>query len=192
MEFNIEHLKPLAEELANLIGNELEKADQLTSRQIEEDLRAGLRALGQLAYGLVLSQQDRWYERELACECGRGKAPLDEQLGLAPGQVTAGLAALIGLAGSELAFEYSSRFLEPFLLFRVSENTIRQEAQRFGQLQSQREEQLVVQSQMWPICRNACVRQKPPQSGSMAQSMAPTCALKNARAVIPQRRNGAR
>jgi hypothetical protein len=57
---------------------------------------------------------------------------VDGKLGLEPGQVTAGLAALIGLAGSELAFEYSSRFLEPFLLFQVSENTIRKETHRFG------------------------------------------------------------
>jgi hypothetical protein len=173
-------MKPLAEQLAHLLGNELAQADQLTSRQIETDLRACLRTLGQLTYGLVLSQQDQrrapelacecggqlvyqrrrkakvlsvfdWVEYERSyyagCECGRGKAPLDEELGLEPGQVTAGLAALIGLAGSELAFEYCSRFLEPFLLFRVSENTIRKETQQFGHLQSDCEAQLITRSQ---------------------------------------------
>ena len=179
MEFSTEQIKPLAETMAKMIGSELEKEDRLTGRKIEEGIRQGLQKMGQMAFGMVLTNQDGVPEKELACDCGgelryqrkrsakvlsvfdwveyersyyagcqcgRGQAPLDEKLGLEPGQVTAGLAALIGLAGSELAFEYSSRWLEPFLLFRVSENTIRKETHRFGQLQSQREEQLLIQS----------------------------------------------
>ena len=92
-----------------------------------------------------------WVEYERAyyagCDCGKGKTPLDEKLGLAPGQVTAGLAALLGLAGVELAFEHSSRWLAPFLLFDVSENTIRKETQCFGELQAAREAELIAQSQ---------------------------------------------
>lgn len=180
MEFSIEQLKPLAEALAQMIGNELKKEDRQTARGIEENLRQRLLELGQMTYGMILTNCDEAPERELVCECGgqlhyqrrrkakvlsvfdwvtyernyyagcecgRGRAPLDEKLGLQPGQVTAGLAALIGLAGSELAFEYSSRWLEPFLLFRVSENTIRKETHRFGKLQSQREGQWIAQSQ---------------------------------------------
>ena len=180
MEFSTGQLKPLAEALAQIIGSEMEQADGLTVRGIEEGIRQCLQEIGQMTFGLILSNQDPVLEREIICECGgqlryqrrrkakvlsvfdwveyersyyagcgcrRGKAPLDEKLGLEPGQVTAGLGALIGLAGSELAFEYSSRWLEPFLLFRVSENTIRKETHRFGQLQSQREGQLVIQSQ---------------------------------------------
>jgi hypothetical protein len=180
MEFSTEPMKPLAEALAQMIGNELEQAEGLTVRRVEEDIRQRLRELGQMTFGMILTHQDPIPEREITCECGgqlhfqrrrmakvlsvfdwveyersyyagcecgKGKAPLDEKLGLEPGQVTAGLAALIGLAGSELAFEYSSRFLEPFLLFRVSENTIRKETQQFGELQSQREEQMVARSQ---------------------------------------------
>jgi hypothetical protein len=180
MEFSTEGLKPLAEKLAQMIESELEETERMTTRGIEEEIRQRLREIGQMTFGLILSNQDSTQEREIACECGGkmiyqrrrkakvlsvfdwveyersyyagcqcggGKAPVDEKLGLEPGQVTAGLAALIGLAGSELAFEYSSRFLEPFLLFRVSENTIRKETHRFGQLQSQREEQVVARSQ---------------------------------------------
>ena len=92
-----------------------------------------------------------WVDYERAyyagCVCKEGKAPLDEKLGLEPGQVTAGLATLLGMAGVELAFEYSSRWLEPFLLFEVSENTIRKETQCFGELQAAREAELVEQSQ---------------------------------------------
>ena len=92
-----------------------------------------------------------WVEYERAyyagCDCGKGNAPLDEKLGLAPGQVTAGLATLLGLAGVELAFEHSSRWLAPFLLFEVSENTIRKETQCFGELQAAREAEFIEQSQ---------------------------------------------
>lgn len=73
------------------------------------------------------------------CACGQGQAPLDERFGLAPGQVTAGLAALVALAGVELAFEHSRRWLAQFLLFTVSENTVRKETEYFGQLQAERE-----------------------------------------------------
>ncbi len=81
------------------------------------------------------------YERSYyaGCRCGQGQAPLDERFGLAPGQVTAGLAALVALAGVELAFEHSGRWLEQFLLFAVSENTVRKETETFGQLQADQE-----------------------------------------------------
>jgi len=180
MEFSIEQLKPLAEELATMIGKEIKRAEGPSVREIEERVRHRLREIGQQALGIVLTNCDPVAEREIVCECGgelryqrrrsakvlsvfdwveyersyyagcecgHGKAPLDEKLGLEPGQVTAGLGALIGLAGSELAFEYSSRWLEPFLLFRVSENTIRKETHGFGKYQRQREEQWIAQSQ---------------------------------------------
>lgn len=127
----------------------------LTSQEPPSEREIMCECGGQMRYqrrrmAKVLSVFD-WVEYErryyAGCQCGRGKAPLDEKLGLEPGQVTAGLAALIGLAGSELAFEYSSRFLEPFLLFRVSENTIRKETHQFGKLQSEREEKLIANSQ---------------------------------------------
>jgi hypothetical protein len=81
------------------------------------------------------------YERSYyaGCRCGQGQAPLDERFGLAPGQVTAGLAALVALTGVELAFEHSGRWLEQFLLFAVSENTVRKETEQFGQLQAAQE-----------------------------------------------------
>jgi hypothetical protein len=57
------------------------------------------------------------------------------------------LAELIGMAGVELAFEYSSRWLAPFLLFEVSENTVRKETQSFGQLQVERDQTQMAHSQ---------------------------------------------
>ena len=64
-----------------------------------------------------------------------------------PGQVSAGLAELLTLAGVELAFEHSRRWLKGFLLFEVSENTIRQETQTLGQEQTTHETRLREQSQ---------------------------------------------
>ena len=49
--------------------------------------------------------------------CGKGKAPLDGRFGLQAGQVTAGMADLLAMTGTELAFEHSGCFLERFLFF---------------------------------------------------------------------------
>jgi hypothetical protein len=80
------------------------------------------------------------------CACGHGCAPLDEHYGLQPGQVSAGLGELLTLAGVELAFEHSQRWLKGFLLFDVLENTIRQATQRRGQVQAEQETALREQS----------------------------------------------
>jgi len=180
MEFSIERLKPLAEEMAMIIGQELKQKEDYKERAIENEIRKQLLELGRQTFGMVLSQADGVAEREIpcdcggtlyyqrrrpaqvlslfdrveyernyyaGCECGKGKAPLDEKLGLQPNQVTSGLASLLGMAGIELAFDYSSRWLRPFLLFQVSENTIRKETQRYGELQIECEHEWIHQSQ---------------------------------------------
>lgn len=81
------------------------------------------------------------------CTCGHGYAPLDAQYGLEPGAMTSGLAQLLALAGVELAFDESRAWLKRFLLFEVSENTVRAETQLFGELQQAREQVAQVQSQ---------------------------------------------
>lgn len=75
------------------------------------------------------------------CDCGHGQAPIDEQFGLQPGAVTAGLAELLALTGIELSFAGGAEWLEKFLLFRVSESTVREETERFGALQAEVDEQ---------------------------------------------------
>ena len=90
----------------------------------------------------MLSVFDRVkYERSYyaGCTCGKGKAPLDEGFGLQAGQVTAGLADLLAMTGAELVFEHSGRFLERFLFFQVSENTVGKGTECFGQLQTELE-----------------------------------------------------
>jgi hypothetical protein len=77
------------------------------------------------------------------CRCGHGKAPVDDRYGIEPGKVTAGLANLVGLSGIDKAFEDGKKWLQSFLLFEVSENTIRAETEKLGALQRQKDEELV-------------------------------------------------
>ena len=89
------------------------------------------------------------YERAYyaGCSCGIGKTPLDEQFGLEPGAVTAGLANLLALAGIEFSYDESPKWIQAYLLFDVSENTVRSETEQMGALQEKREEELLRQSQ---------------------------------------------
>src|SRR3989337_12926 len=89
------------------------------------------------------------YERAYyaGCSCKEGKAPLDERFGLEPGAVTAGLAVLLALAGIEFSYDESPKWLQAYLLFDVSENTVRSETEQMGVLQEEREEALVKHSQ---------------------------------------------
>ena len=82
------------------------------------------------------------YERAYyaGCGCGQGCAILDERYGIEPGQVTAGLAQLLALSGIDKSFEEGQAWLKAFLLFEVSENTIRAETQVLGALQRKAEE----------------------------------------------------
>lgn len=91
-----------------------------------------------------VSYRRRYY---VCASCSSGQAPLDQRMGLAPGQVTPGLAKLLALAGIEVAFEEGCRLVEQFLLFRVSDNTLRKETERFGTLQAAEEERWKVESQ---------------------------------------------
>lgn len=108
--------------------------------------------------------------------CGSGQTPLDGQVGLEPGQVTSGLAALLALAGVEVAFAEAARLVERFLLVRVSDNTVRKETERFGKLQAEREAGWQQKSHKpeWLLAR----RRKPGQQagrlyGSLDGVMAP-------------------
>jgi hypothetical protein len=81
------------------------------------------------------------------CACRQGQAPLDQQLGLKPGGVSAGLSELLALGGVELAFEQAGRWVEKYLLFRVSENTIRSATEARGAQRQQQEQGWIQNSQ---------------------------------------------
>jgi hypothetical protein len=69
------------------------------------------------------------------CTCQNGCVPVDRCYGIEAGQVTAGLAHLIALSGIKESFEEGRKWLKEYLLFEVSENTIRSETQKMGELQ---------------------------------------------------------
>lgn len=77
----------------------------------------------------------------LCADCHRGQSPLDERLGLRPGQSTPGLASLLGILGVETSFEEASQLAERFLLFRVSDHTVLKQTEGYGQAQAQLEEE---------------------------------------------------
>lgn len=90
----------------------------------------------------------RYHRGYYLCEqCHARQAPLDRRIGIEAGQVTAGLAELLALAGVEIAFEEATRWLEHYLLFRVSDNTLRKETERFGELQEAQETEWTENSQ---------------------------------------------
>jgi len=71
--------------------------------------------------------------------CHRGQSPLDKRLGLKPGESTPGLASLLGILGVETSFAEASQLAERFLLFRVSDNTVRKQTEGYGKAQAQAE-----------------------------------------------------
>ena len=81
------------------------------------------------------------------CGCGEGLAPLDKTYGLEAGAISSGLAQLMALAGIAFSFEESEQWLKEFLLFAVSENSIRSETQKMGLLQQKDEETDIQTSQ---------------------------------------------
>jgi len=125
----------------------LENADREWEKVAEIECKCGCKLKYQRQRGATI-----WsvfgkvrYERAYyaGCHCGEGKAPLDEKYGIEPGKVTAGLANLVGLSGIDKAFEEGKKWLKSFLLFEVSENTIRAETEKLGAIQKQMDETLV-------------------------------------------------
>jgi hypothetical protein len=79
----------------------------------------------------------------LCTECHQGQSPLDQKYGIVPGQVTQALSSLLGVLGVEVAFEEASQLAERFLLFRVSDNTVRKQTEGYGNAQAQAEKEWI-------------------------------------------------
>lgn len=79
--------------------------------------------------------------------CRQGQSPLDQQYEIIPGQTTPGLASLLGILGAEVAFEEASRLAERFLLFQVSDNTVRKQTEGYGEAQEEVEEKWIEQAE---------------------------------------------
>jgi hypothetical protein len=145
---NIRTVETGMRELLRKVGAEalsqyLERADEAEPLEKEKECECQ----GKQEYlfrreAVILSVFGRvsYKRRYYTCRsCGKGQSPLDVKMRIAAGEVTAGLAELLALAGVESSFAESSRFIERFLLFRVSDNTLRKETERFGELQKARE-----------------------------------------------------
>jgi hypothetical protein len=136
---------------AAALGSYLERADQAAPMDEEQTCVCGSKSKYQFRrVGVILSVFGRvsYKRRYYTCPvCHKGRSPLDQRMGIEAGEVTAGLAELLALAGVEVAFEEASRLLERYLLFQVSDNTLRKETERFGELQARQEEQWKQQSQ---------------------------------------------
>jgi len=87
-----------------------------------------------------VNYQRRYYHCR---ECHQGQSPLDQAYGITPGQATSGLASLLGVLGVEVAFEEASQLAERFLLFKVSDNTVRKQTEGYGHAQAQTEKEWI-------------------------------------------------
>ncbi len=76
----------------------------------------------------------------------KGFVRLDQKMGFKAGEVSPGSGELLALEGESAPFEEASKKIEKFLLFRISENTLRKETERFGVLQDENEAELIEKS----------------------------------------------
>lgn len=84
--------------------------------------------------------QRRYY---LCPNCHQGQSPVDQKYGIEPGQTTSTLASLLGVLGVEVSFEEASCLAERFLLFRVSDNTVRKQTEGYGNAQAHVEQEWI-------------------------------------------------
>jgi hypothetical protein len=126
------------------LGQVLSQQDERKERKRRLDCPCGEQAEFQRKReAVVVSVFGRvHYERGyyLCPACHQGQAPLDQELHLAAGEVTAGLGSLLALAGVEASFAEGCRKIKRYLGIEVSDNTIRKETELFGQLQAEEEQ----------------------------------------------------
>jgi hypothetical protein len=112
--------------------------------------------------GTVLSHfgRVRYRRHYYVCgDCHRGQYPLDQQLGIQPGQVSGLLSSELALLGVQTAFGEAAQVVEKLLLLEVSPTTIQQETQRFGALQAAQEAEWQDEASDW---RGLNARQRQP------------------------------
>ena len=122
------------------------------------------------SFGKVTYRRRYYYRRSAQGARTTGAALLDQRLRLQPGQVTPTLAGLLALMGVNAPFLKAARLVERFLLFPISENTLRKETERFGKLLQGLEQTWLAQSQdpHWLQTRQ---REGPPGSGRLYASI---------------------
>ena len=83
----------------------------------------------------------------LCAQCHRGHYPMDEQLGLRPGELSAEMESLTAMTGVQLPFEQSSQLFEELTLVSVSDHSVAKSAQAMGSEVQTLEGEWVAQSE---------------------------------------------
>lgn len=83
----------------------------------------------------------------LCPHCHRGTCPLDERLGLRPGELSAELESLTGMTGAQVAFEKGSDLFERLTLVSISPQSMDKATQAMGEEVMGVEEEWVAQSE---------------------------------------------
>lgn len=83
----------------------------------------------------------------LCNECQQGHYPLDQKLGLRPGQMSAELESLSGMTGVQLPFGQSSRLFERLTLVSLSDQSVAKATQAMGTEVAALEAEWLAQSQ---------------------------------------------
>lgn len=86
--------------------------------------------------GMVITLQGRVYYRRsyYRCgDCGVGHYPLDERLGIVPGEMSQEVQSIAGLLGAQEAFGTGRDILARTLFLELSANSIRKACQRVGE-----------------------------------------------------------
>lgn len=150
--------QPALDEMESMMRELVREAAQIGMRQVIEQgeetcgCREVLCACGQKAQFVSKRSAVLWtvfgkvdYRRRyyLCPNCHQGQSPVDQKYGIVPGQTTPSLASLLGVLGVEVSFEEASRLAERFLLFRVSDNTVRKQTEGYGNAQAQMEQKWI-------------------------------------------------
>lgn len=80
-------------------------------------------------------------------QCHKGYYPLDDQLGLRPGELSAELESLTAMTGVQLPFQKSSQLFEELTLVSVSDHSVAKAAQAMGGEVQELEAEWVAQSE---------------------------------------------
>jgi len=171
MEFSIRRLKQVAKILAEEIKEQLAEKEGIN--EMEQMMRELVKEAAGLGIQQAIEQgEERYARKEVECRCGEkakfvskreavlwtvfGKVSYQRRyylcaechqgqssLGIDPGQVRQVLSSLLGVLGVEVAFEEASQLAERFLLFRVSDNTVRKQTEGYGNAQAQAEKEWI-------------------------------------------------
>ncbi len=83
----------------------------------------------------------------LCASCQKGVYPLDQKLGLRPGQMSAELESLSGMTGAQLSFGQGSNLFEALTLISLSDHSLAKATQAIGSEVQAQEKEWVAQSQ---------------------------------------------